>query len=351
MLDLIPPELCAHIFGFACCDTGFTGRSLSLVSKYIRETSKPARLQSIALFGRKQILAFAELLNQTPAHLRTTRYLFVNGQESEAEMEKIFDVAYGGWRRAQAERRKLRPEIEPESVREWEEELIRQQFETYQYLDNFGREAATALESILRNLAQTLELLDLALNQYVAKMMLNTLSLPRLADLTTRCCFPLHPDATPVLEPSHSLRRLHVVEVDEQWASTSRFFENGISHFAPSLTHLRLSQLGQDDSIIDDLEKALGLAQFPPTLEQVLLKPAVAPPPHEGCSCCDDTVVYYDLLRSARQLRDKHDYRVTLLEADGALLVDDPYLQEWLDKADGAPCCWDTSRIDRMNSD
>ncbi|KAJ7117679.1 hypothetical protein C8R44DRAFT_626793, partial [Mycena epipterygia] len=78
MIDQIPPEICAHIFGFACRDSGYTGRSLSLVSRYIRETSELAKLQSIALFGRQQILAFAELLDRTPPHLRTTRYLFIN---------------------------------------------------------------------------------------------------------------------------------------------------------------------------------------------------------------------------------------------------------------------------------
>ncbi|KAJ7117718.1 hypothetical protein C8R44DRAFT_626633, partial [Mycena epipterygia] len=77
MIDQTPPEICAHIFDFACRDSGYTGRSLSLVSRYIHETSKQAKLQSITLVGRQQILAFARLLEKTPPHLRTTRYLFI----------------------------------------------------------------------------------------------------------------------------------------------------------------------------------------------------------------------------------------------------------------------------------
>ncbi|KAJ7252496.1 hypothetical protein C8J57DRAFT_1187556 [Mycena rebaudengoi] len=63
-MNQAPPEICAHIFSFACTDSGYTGRSLSLVSKYFHEVSKPAKLQSIALYGRAQILAFAALLDR-----------------------------------------------------------------------------------------------------------------------------------------------------------------------------------------------------------------------------------------------------------------------------------------------
>ncbi|KAJ7251414.1 hypothetical protein C8J57DRAFT_1078181 [Mycena rebaudengoi] len=79
-MNQAPPEIYAHIFSYACTDSGYTGRSLSLVSKYFHEVSKPAILQSIALYGRAQILAFAALLDQTPPHLRTTRALLINGR-------------------------------------------------------------------------------------------------------------------------------------------------------------------------------------------------------------------------------------------------------------------------------
>ncbi|KAF7338108.1 hypothetical protein MVEN_02035500 [Mycena venus] len=357
MLDRFPPEICAHIFNFACRDSGYTGRSLSCVSRYISQTSKSARYMSIELRGRAQILAFAQLLEQAPTQLGT-RYLFINGQESEAEMEKIVQFAYTGCREAQAEKSKLAKLLSPgdEKLKEAEDGLARQKAKGRLYLETFGREGANAVESILRNLAPTLEVLDISLNEYVAKMMLHTISLPYLMDLTTRCCFPLHPSDVPILEPTHSLRHLHVVEITDQWTWTQEFFRNGISYFAPSLTHLRLSQLEQDETVTD-LEAALGLSvpdhrvtQLPSTIELVLIKPAVAPPPHVGCSCCDETVIYHDLVKSARQLRDR-DHRVVLLQADGTSPAEDPYLQEWIDKVGGAACYWDTSRLDMAASD
>ncbi|KAJ7696456.1 hypothetical protein B0H17DRAFT_399131 [Mycena rosella] len=357
MLDQIPPELCARIFDFACRDSGYTGRSLSLVSWYINATSQPAKLQSIALAGRQQILAFATLLARTPAHLRTTRYLFVNGQETEEEMEAVMDAAYEGLRKAHRERSCVLKSLSPAEMEVFDAEVTLQQEKTQKFLHDFGKEGAEAVESILRDVAPTLELLDLALNEYVAKKVMSPLSLPRLADLTTRCGFPLHPKGIPVLAPCPSLRRLHVVEANEQWASTPRFFENGISHFAPALTHFRLSQLDQDDDAINYLEGALGLCTppaaprrrvtpLPATLQLVLIKPAVAPPPHEGCSCCDDTWIYADLIHKARQLRNKDHPTVVLLRADAQPPVRDVYFEEWMEKAGGALCEWDTSSVD-----
>ncbi|KAJ6581841.1 hypothetical protein B0H19DRAFT_1116686 [Mycena capillaripes] len=366
MLDQIAPEICAHIFHFACRDSGYTGRSLSLVSRYIHEASKPAKLQSIALFGRAQILAFAELLDQTPAHLRATRYLFINGQESEVEMQKVFDTAYEKLHKAQLERQRyLRSErwsVPPlpsgQNMTELEVEVERQQAITTKYLDDFGGKAARAVESILLNLAPTLQVLDLALNEIVARKMSNPISLPHLADLTTRCGFPLYPllypPEAPVLEPSHSLHRLHIVESSASGIGTRHLFENGISHFAPSLTQLQLSQLHRHASITD-LESALSapnsdLTQLPSTLELVVVKPAVTPEPWEGCFCCDDTEEYRDLVKEARRLRDK-DRRVVLLQADATLPAENASLREWIKNVDGGVWHWDTSNMDMPESE
>ncbi|KAJ7491891.1 hypothetical protein FB451DRAFT_1216282 [Mycena latifolia] len=359
MLHQLPAELCARIFDFACRDSGSTGRSLSLVSRYINATSQSAKLQSIALVGRQQILGFAALLDRTPTHLRTTRCLFVNGQETEAEMELVIAAAYRGYREAAEVRAKLLQLLPPHDarVKALDEEVAGQAETTRQYLADFGAEGAQAMESILRALGPTLELLDLALNEYVAKMLVSAVSLPRLVDFTTRSGFPLHPTDVPVLAPCPSLRRLHIVETPSQWTWTTRFFENGISHFAPALTHLRLSEINQDEDVINYLEGALGLCTpladprvtpLPATVEMVLIKPGVAPPPHEGCSCCDDTVMYYDLLRQARRLRDKALGVVMLLRADARLSEQDVYFQEWMEKAEGAPCRWDTSSVDEQ---
>ncbi|KAJ7251406.1 hypothetical protein C8J57DRAFT_674383 [Mycena rebaudengoi] len=348
MMNQAPPEICAHIFSFACTDSGYTGRSLSLVSKYFHEVSKPAKLQSIALYGRAQILAFAALLDQTPPHLRTTRALLIN--ESKEEMHAVMTVAYAGVQRIQPQ---MCITDSPEEVtarrQEWDAMLALERAKGTAYLEDFGAVGARAVERILQHLSPTLELLDLDLNQYVGKMLREPLSMPRLVDLTSRCGFPVraHP-AAPLLAPSPSLRRLHIIEAGV-WSA--RFFEGGISHFAPALTHLRLSQLELQDNVITALEAALGLAELlepvtelPATIELVLLKPS----PYEGCGCCepDLAALYYDLLNDSRQLRDK-DARFVLLSADDySPNGQDVYHEEWMRKAGGQEFSWDTTDRD-----
>jgi hypothetical protein len=354
MIDRAPPEICAHIFSFACTDSGYTGRSLSLVSRYFHEVSKPAKLQSIALYGHAQILAFAALLDQTPPYLRTTRALLINGRESEKEMEALLAVAYAGVQRIQD------VTCSPEEAIEWRREVAAkiqlERAKATAYLEDFGARGARAVERILQHLSSTLELLDVDLNEYTVKMLREPLSLPRLVDLTSRCGFPMPADtaAVPLLAPSPSLRRLHIIESQDQYIWNIRFFEGGISHFAPALTHLRLSALVEQGDVIQALQAALGLAEpvkrvteLPATIELVLLKPEVAPPPHEGCSCCDDTVVYYELLTDCRQLRDK-DARVVLLCADPSYSPDglDVYYEEWMRKAGGEDFSWDMTDRD-----
>jgi hypothetical protein len=96
----------------------------------------------------------------------------------------------------------------------------------------------------------------------------------------------------------------------DEWNLAIQWFKgHGISHFAPSLTHLQLSQLEQDKLVITHFECALGLriphptfriTQLPTTIEFILIKPAVAPPPSdEECPCCDQTAGYLDKVNGA----------------------------------------------------
>ena len=76
-LSNCPLELCQRIFKYACTDDGTTGRSLSLVSKYIRDTSKPYKLQSISIAGADQATHFVQLLQRTPEPYRHVCYLSI----------------------------------------------------------------------------------------------------------------------------------------------------------------------------------------------------------------------------------------------------------------------------------
>ncbi|KAF7363641.1 hypothetical protein MSAN_01021300 [Mycena sanguinolenta] len=351
MLDKLPPEICGIIFDFACRD-GRTGLALSHVSRYIRNTSELARYTSIALVSYAQIIAFAQFVEHTRIKLKT-RHLFINGQASEKELERMLCEANAGLRKAQLEYRRL-TKVLPRGGGKWgdaRDGIARERANASKLL---GREGARAVESILRTVGPTLEVLDISLNEYAAEMLLNPISLPCLVDLTTRCGFPLRPgDDVPALEPTHSLRYLHIVDSPRSWVCVDGFFRDGISYFAPSLTHLRLSELYEDEVGIKELGCALGhsdnLDHDPPsqipllstTLELVVLKPAGHP--HKSGPdgpCCDEVRDYDNLVRLARWLRDK-DTRVLLLKADSAPLAEDSYFQEWLDKVDGAVCKWD----------
>ncbi|KAJ7252497.1 hypothetical protein C8J57DRAFT_1350228 [Mycena rebaudengoi] len=256
-------------------------------------------------------------------------------------MNALMKVAYAGVQRMQMCITDS-PEEATARRQEWDATLALERAKGTAYLEDFGAVGAGAVERILQHLSPTLELLDLDLNQYVGKMLRETLSMPRLVDLTSRCGFPVRPHpAAPLLAPSPSLRRLHIIEAGAQHVWNAGFFEGGISHFAPALTHLRLSRLKQQEGVITALEAALGLAELlelatelPAMIELVLLKPEVAPPPpaYEGCGCCDEPVFYYDLLNDSRLLRDR-----------------DPRprrCREWMRKAGGEEFSWDTTDRD-----
>ena len=72
-----PPELCERIFTLACLDDGTTGRSLSLVSKYISDTSKSIKLQSLAVRNLYQAEGLASMLKKLSFNERRVVHLFV----------------------------------------------------------------------------------------------------------------------------------------------------------------------------------------------------------------------------------------------------------------------------------
>ncbi|KIM83602.1 hypothetical protein PILCRDRAFT_56875, partial [Piloderma croceum F 1598] len=72
-----PPEICSRIYALACVDDGTTGRALSLVSKYINETSKYTKFQSVAVRSLTQALAFADLLEQSSPGDHRVCHLFI----------------------------------------------------------------------------------------------------------------------------------------------------------------------------------------------------------------------------------------------------------------------------------
>jgi hypothetical protein len=80
----VPAEIWAEIVTFACVDDGRTVRALSLVSRFIHETSKQYKLQSIAVTGEQQLIAFPDLIEQTPTPWGRVECLFLSSLASNA---------------------------------------------------------------------------------------------------------------------------------------------------------------------------------------------------------------------------------------------------------------------------
>ncbi|KAF8649350.1 hypothetical protein AX16_005859 [Volvariella volvacea WC 439] len=56
ILDTLPPEIWERVFSFACMDGGYTGRSLSMVSKQCYTLSQSSRYRSVALKRARQLV-------------------------------------------------------------------------------------------------------------------------------------------------------------------------------------------------------------------------------------------------------------------------------------------------------
>jgi len=89
-MDRCPIEVWNHIFTFACTDNGFTGRSLSLVSRYIHDTSKSVKLQSLSVTKPQQIHGLARLIANTPPKYRRVGHLFIASPNDDGDVLAAF---------------------------------------------------------------------------------------------------------------------------------------------------------------------------------------------------------------------------------------------------------------------
>lgn len=354
-MDRTPPEVWVRIFSFACLDTGFTGRSLSLVSKYICEVSKPVKFQSIALHGHDQILAFAALLERIPPHLRRVRNLLVSFYWGMKERQERLDVAQVNLFavRGKLEEDEERLEELCLQIKELEDEY-KQVVEEIWYAEGQGnfqgqlKKATSAFNSILCNVASTVEILEVDLE------ISTPIALPCLTDLTIYADFPLLRDGSPIFQPCHSLRRLHLGY--DNYQEPSNDFFGYISSFAPSLTHICFSCLQQNADLPAALGRALRLPDadaeechsLPQTVELVLIKPD--PVPSGGCG--NPVIKYSRMMHGCRELQAKDHDRVVLLRPSAnkkpweQRQITSSEQNDWLDAIVGGKGCWNTSDFD-----
>ncbi|KAF7974266.1 hypothetical protein HWV62_13054 [Athelia sp. TMB] len=214
-MDRAPSEIWAKIFSFACTDSGFTGRSLSLTSTFFRLACEPYRLQSIAAFGPHKILAVDHILSVVPAHQRRVRYLFISLHSIDHSISDVDE------------------DVEEEP-------------------------AVVAVRGIMELVADTLEVLGLNLTPWsfgdetvipmprLTDLISNNYPLQQNHDLFEALGPPPHDSPNPpVLEiPSPPafprLRSFHLTKAMEVSNYTHMF--DGISKLMPSLTHIKFSE-------------------------------------------------------------------------------------------------------------
>lgn len=92
-----PLEVFQQIFRLAYRDGGQTGRSLSRVSKYVRDASAGARYISVTIRGYDQLLAFGDTITRYGAEIINLQHLFLSmGEETEtySRLDATIELIY-----------------------------------------------------------------------------------------------------------------------------------------------------------------------------------------------------------------------------------------------------------------
>lgn len=316
-MNRTPAEIWTEIFTYACTDSGTTGRRLSLVSKFIRESSAPVKLQSISVHGLQQIKRFYQLLKNTPPHLRRVRYLYMST-------------------------------LPPPPTRHGLARFVpsRKAIQVGQIGMNEVEQLCQTCPCVVAEVAGSVEVLYLDVSAYYLRISPST-TFPRLTNLTSDG-FPLHyydtedDEPDPVLCPQ--LRRWHIIGYPETFPRISRNDNfSVIAIIAPSITHLRFSGIQKETFFAEDLETALGLAtevqgealhveRLPKNIQRVYVKPGPSP---SG----DTRISYANLMARLRQLN-RSNNRFILLKAYKKADTITCTSNEWLGFINGGEGCW-----------
>ncbi|KAM5541410.1 hypothetical protein V8D89_004964 [Ganoderma adspersum] len=256
-MNACPNEILNLISAEACTDDGLTGRSLSSVSRRIRDTSRRYAFQSIALYGTHQLSSFASVLEKADPESRAVRHLYLTDRR-RIWMECLPD---------QGADRDLPQEI-----------CVHDANPPLEY-------SSSPILRILKTVAPTVQTLTLLLfDRYDEQPLSDAISFPRLRELTVHGSSLTHTTwhgSSLTYTPSElpqclSLRRLHVI------FALGRSWTTAVSRLAPHLTHLRISRLIPSHMSLIDIVRSLERPPpqdspasgtgFPPTLERVLVQ-------------------------------------------------------------------------------
>ncbi|KAF7980244.1 hypothetical protein HWV62_39379 [Athelia sp. TMB] len=338
-----PMELWHLIFSYACTDGGRTARSLSAVSRYIRKCSKPYyNVQSVALHGTRQTLAFAAALETNPDHLRQIKHLFISSDEvgsgdvisRKKTGERSFLASFEPF---------WRPTPEQIRAKSLDSEL----------------ELARALLSILAKICSSLQIMTITFEchwealrspEEIAEPTI--LELPQLTELSlayrapTDAAFTEFVFHAPLSFPA--LRRLDLTGLRLLSYRITPQLCGRLGKIAPSLTHLHVPMRMALAGIRHCMPPRHGAAppvtnkyHLSPTIQRVLV--TLGPAAEEHCyradwGACD--CWHCELMKMGT------DGRIHVLRGRGSLgwqKLKERLKVEWGERANGGAGCWEES--------
>ncbi|KAF7981935.1 hypothetical protein HWV62_30711 [Athelia sp. TMB] len=345
-MDRTPFEIWTKISSYACTDLGSTGRSLSLVSRFIREASAPAKLQSLSAHGLQQIIAFHETLLRTPRHLRRVRYLLLSTTPRSPSINISVDTSDHSLPEGKFEDSDKLSGKSEEERRERAEES-----------EHSRQQLVITCRCVLQIVAECIEILYLDGHCPFYYLSDTTLFIfPRLEELTSTAFFfesPSGSDAWPNVALCPKLRRWHLTSYPLLWKEQDVF--TIISNIAPSITHLRFSGLlpchvdfpshlkatleliePPQDVVIEKPKWPIGI--LPATIVNIFVKPAAAPKNERFVWI--NPRVSYDILVRKLEILSRADRRVVVLQSEKGSCQIRCTSGDFEERVNGGDGCW-----------
>ena len=289
-MDRCPPEILYKIFALACTDGGYTGSSLSLVSRHIHATSFPVRYHTVSLWGFPRMCMFQKTLAPMSSYPPAVHHLFISDGHVPVSGTEVLEEA----------------------------------------------------ASIISTLAPTLITLAGSLRPGITGV--NSTSviphLPLLQDLSL--CFTGPYSTSPDLSLPN-LRRLH--KWDTLYEQRNLADVNVITRVAPQLTEIRLSNVKQDclhalQTVLNgegaqDASGGPDVLQLPQTLKHFFIQGSLSW--NWGHI---NTTVQEALERLLQEIEAEHK-KVVLVPTCGYSIEE--CKKDWLEVIDGGDGCWRVS--------
>ncbi|KAJ3572365.1 hypothetical protein NP233_g3135 [Leucocoprinus birnbaumii] len=218
MLELLPPEVCKQIYEKACDDDGRTGRSLSLVSRYVSEVSEEFKYRSLAVYSIPKILKCYKVLESKPPEARRIIHLFISAHEQVLPGEEGDVDSY-----------------------QWATQT------------HYGY-ACNAFFGILQFAAPTVQTFYLC-SSVARPTVLLSIPMPRLVEFTLFNGFPTVPTIAPPSVDFPRLKRIRFCGFTDH--SKGTFHE--IRTRAPNVTHLFFQSQRTADDLLEHIASVFGL--------------------------------------------------------------------------------------------